>query len=254
MGGLGGGLTGPVPRDLWLLLGLVFFTFSLQFFALTSWLPALLRLSAAVWQRGFVWQLVTYPFVGIGRPGLWFLVELLILFLFGRDVYLRLGRRRFWKTLLLAGGIAGLVAVAVALVGQLLLGFGPGAANAFLLMQGHRMLLTVLIAAFATLNREATILLFFVLPIRARWFLLLEIVFAFLGFLGTKDFPGFVGLCTAVGFTFGHLTGWQRQAWTKRAELRARQLWLRLRLSWLRRKRGIRVVPRDDDPKGPWVH
>ena len=50
-GGGGFGLTGPVPRDIWLLLGVVFATFSLRFFESTALLPEFLRLSSAVWQR-----------------------------------------------------------------------------------------------------------------------------------------------------------------------------------------------------------
>ena len=72
-------------------------------------------------------------------------------------------------------------------------------------MQGQQILAVVLVAAFATLNRDATILLFFVLPMPARWFLWLEIVFGFLGFLGTHDLPGFLGICAAVGITYGAL-------------------------------------------------
>ena len=48
------------------MLVVVFVTYSMQFFAPTSWLVALLRLTPQVWQSGFVWQLVTFPFAGAG--------------------------------------------------------------------------------------------------------------------------------------------------------------------------------------------
>ena len=254
-GGTGGlGLTGPVPQDLWILLGVVLGTFSLRFFDGTAWLPSVLELTPSVWRQGWLWQLVTYPFVGGGVPGIWFLVSLLILFLFGRDVLSQLGRRRFWRLLLYAAGAASLVAMAVALLGIGLTGAPPGA-QPFVLMQGQNMLLTVLIAAFATLNRRATIYLFFVLPIQASWFLGLEILFAFLGFLGTLDLAGFLGVCAAVGFTYGHLTSWRRIGGLSRLQLRAEQLWIKLRLGWMKRKRGMRVVKDDSNGKrGPWVH
>ena len=253
-GGIGFGLTGPVPRDLWILLGVIFATFSMQFFSALAWLPNLLRLTPAVWQNGFIWQIVTYPFIGFGAPNFWFLLELLILFMFGRDVLYRLGRKGFWRLLIVTSAVAGLVAVAVSLLAQWV--GGPDTLRtAMILMQGQRMLLTILIAAFATMNRSATILLFFVLPIQARWFLPLEIVFAFLGFLSTHDFAGFVGICVAVGFTFGWLTGWRRQEWTRSLRLRAQQAWLKLRLTWLRKRRGIHVVPKEDPSKrDPWLH
>ena len=251
--GFGGGLTGPVPRDLLVLLGIVFVTFSMQFFAALSWIPALLRLTPAVWQSGFVWQLVTYPFIGFGAPNFWFVLELLILYMFGRNVLYRLGRRGFWRLLVVTAGVAAVVAVIVALLGRWIGGVGT-LQSALLLMQGQRMLLVILIAAFATMNRNATIMLFFVLPIQARWFLPLEIVFAFLGYLSTKDLAGFLGICAAVGFTFGWLTGWRKDG-LRELRLRMHQAYLKTRLAWMRKRRGIHIVP-DDDPskRDPWLH
>ena len=107
-GGGGIGLTGPVPRDIWLLLGVVFGTFALQFLPAAAWLPAALRLTPEIWRHGFLWQVVTYAFVGIGTPGLWFVLELIILLMFGRDVYQRLGRRGFWELLIKAAVLSAL--------------------------------------------------------------------------------------------------------------------------------------------------
>jgi len=256
-GGFGGdfaGLTGPVPRDLWILLGVVFGTFTLQFFRATAWLPELLRLTPLVWRTGFLWQLATYPFIGMGAPNFWFVLELLILFLFGRSVLSRLGSRGFWRLLLSSTVVAGVVAAVVGLLADWMTGPGPPPATTLVLMQGQRMVLTILIAAFATMNQNATILLFFVLPIQARWFLFLEILFAFLGFLATHDLAGFIGLCVAVGFTYGALTGWRSQNFLRRGRLHLQQQWLRFKLKWMRKKRGIHVVRDDDDPRGPWLH
>ena len=256
-GGFGGdfaGLTGPVPKDLWILLGIIFGTFTLQFFQSTAWLADLLRLTPMVWRSGFLWQLVTYPFIGMGAPNFWFVLELLILFLFGRSVLGRLGRRGFWKLLLSSALVAGIAAALVGALVDFTTGQGPPPPTTLILMQGQRMVMTILIAAFATMNQHATILLFFVLPIQARWFLLLEILFAFLGFLSTHDVSGFVGLCVAVGFTYGALTGWQTQVWSRRARMRLQQQWLSLKLKWMRKRRGIHVVRDDDDPPGPYLH
>lgn len=254
-GGYGFGLSGPVPKDVWILLGIVFTTFSMGFFSATAPLVGALRLGDAAWSRGFLWQFATYPFVGTGTPGFWFVIELIILFLFARTVFYQLGRRRFWQLLVLLSVAAALAAVALDVVGSLVTG-GRAWQLAFVLMQGQRMLLVLLIALFSVLNRNATILLFFVLPVQARWFLLLEIVFAFLGFLGTKDLPGFVGICTAVGLTVayfgrggrGVFDGALRELW-----LRAQAAWFRFRLGRMKQKRGMRIVPKDGD-KGDWVH
>ena len=109
---------GPVPPDIIVLLGLVFATFTLQFFETTILLPEFLRLTPDVWRRGFVWQLLTYPFIGRGGPSLWFLLELFILFLFARDVFDRLQRKNFWGLIAWAALTASLTAVAVELVTQ----------------------------------------------------------------------------------------------------------------------------------------
>jgi hypothetical protein len=244
-GGFGLGSNAPVPRDLIAVLAALFATFSLQFFASTAIVPALLRLGPAV-LGGFVWQLVTYPFVGWGRSGFWFLLELLILFWFGRDVFWRLGRRRFWLLVARAAIGAAVVALAVQLL-QAGIGGGVPGPGAFQLMQGQRILMAIVIAAFATLWGEATILLFFVLPLKARWFLWLEVLFAFIGFLESKDLAGFAGICAAVVLTFTALQrggrGGGLRTWRKRAEA-----WvLRRRLERLKRSRRFDVIDGDRD-------
>lgn len=236
-----GGLTGPPAPDLIALLLVLFGTYSLQFFSGTAWLPAMMRLTPAAWQQGFIWQLASYPFAGFGPPSLWFLLELLILFMFGNQVYWRLGRRRFWRMVAGVAAAAGGIAVLVALA----TGAGPAT---FSIMQGQRMLLAILIAAFATAYGEATILLFFVLPVKARWFLWIEVAVAFIAFLSTRDFPGLVGICAGVAGTFMMVSGpgGPRQTW-----LRLERLWLRLRMK-LRRRPRLRIV--DRDPPNRWVH
>jgi len=240
-----------VPKDLVAILVALFATFSLQFFETTAVIPVMLRLTPAVF-KGFVWQIATYPFIGWGMSGIWFLVELLILFWFGRDVFWRLGRQRFWL-LIVRGAIgAALLAVVVQLV-QTLAGAGASGLAAFQLMQGQRIILAIVIAAFATLWGEATILLFFVLPVKARWFLWLEILFAFIGFLDSKDFAGFCGISMAVFLTYTGLTsggaGRVLHNWRKRAEA----FILERRLERLRRKRKFGVID-GDKGKDDWVH
>ena len=248
----GFGLTGPPPRDLIVLLAVVFITFTLRFFKLTAVVPALLELTPLSWRSGLLWQLATYGFVGSGRPDLWFVVELIVLYLFARSVLGRLGRRQFWQLLVVGVLAAGVAAVLVDIITALIAGPMP---QAFVLMQGQRILVVILIAAFATLFADATILLFFVLPIQARWFIALEIVFAFLGFLATKDVAGFVGLCVGVAAGVA-LVGrggprWALWRWRKRLE----QLVLEQRLRRMRRRRNLHVVD-DEAPSDPdrWVH
>ncbi|HUP24444.1 MAG TPA: hypothetical protein VNB06_16050 [Thermoanaerobaculia bacterium] len=248
--GLGSGP--PAPSDVWILLAIVFGTFSAQFFTTAlEWL----RLTPAVWQRLLVWQAATYPWIGVGGASLWILLELLILFWFAGAVRRSLGRGRFWRLLLYVTIGAGLAAIGVDVAMALL---GVDSPSDFLLMQGQRMLVTVLVAAFAVLHRNATILLFFVLPIQARWFLWLELLIAFIGFLGTKDLPGFLGICAAVGLTVALL---QPDVWRGGPFRGLRQRWDRFRvqrrLGHRRRKAGLRLVrpgAKGEPPSGGWIH
>lgn len=256
----GGGLPSftPAPTDLLVILGVVFATFSLQHLGSAAVVPALLRLTPALW-NGFLWQLGTYPFSGYGAPSFWILLELLILYWFGRDVYFRLGRRRFWTTLMFSAVTAAVVAELVFLVQDLA---GAGPLSAFSIMQGQRMLLTIFIAAFATLNRHATILLFFVLPIQARWFLWLEVLFAFIAFLGTHDLPGFLGIVTAVGVTWGALSAGGPSRMLREWRLRFERWRLQQELDRERRKRKMKVIDGGrragerggGGGRGDWVH
>lgn len=238
-GGGFGGLPGPPPRDLVVLLVVVFATYAMQFFNGLALVPALLRLTPAVF-GGFLWQVVTYPFAGWGAPSVWFLLELLVLYWFGNDVFWRLGRRRFWRLLLVSAVAAGLAAVLVQ--GLAWLATGVVVPSAFGIMQGQRMLLTILIAAFATMFGEATILLLFVLPMKARWFLWVEVAFGFIAYLGSKDLAGFVGICVAVWVTWLQLQPGGPQVGWRRLRLDLKRRLLEWRLGRLRRKRRFDVI------------
>ena len=246
----------PPPRDLLILMAVLFVTFSLNFFEGTRAIPALLSLTPAVWQQGFLWQLVTYLFAPQPGSPFWFLLTLLIVFLFGKQVRARVGRRGFWLLLLQSAVTASVVAVGA----QLLLSLaGLASPYPFVLMQGDRMVIAILIAAFATLFRGAVIHLFFVLPVRARDFLWLEVLFAFMGFLLSGDFVGFLGITAAVAMTYGSLTGGARRM-LREWRLRIERLLIEIRLRRMRKRRGIRLVKPDDGGDArrgdgdPWIH
>src|SRR5436305_568398 len=119
----------------------------------------------------------------------------------------------------------------------------------------------IILGAFATAHRDATIYLFFFLAIPARWMLLVEILFAFMAYLFSKDLPGFVGICAAVGLSYlyvrssGSLRGGRRSL--REMRLRLEKWWIQRKLDRARRKRGFKVIPGDKGPnvrKGPWVN
>jgi len=246
--GISFGFGGPPPPDVIAILVVLFVTYSMQYFESTAIIPLLLLLTPAV-VRGFLWQLATYPFVGFGAQGLWFLLWLLMIFWFGRDVFWRLGRKRFWTTLLVAAVGSALVAVAAQLATDAL--GGPVSAQPFVIMQGQYTLMTMLVAAFATVYGDATILLFFVLPVKARWFLPLEILFAFMAFLTSKDVAGFAGLCAAVLITYLLLVSGGIGGTFRRFRRRIERFLLERRLARLRRGRDFDVI---EGKRDRWVN
>jgi hypothetical protein len=254
------GLSGTPPVDLLVLLGVVIVTFVLRFFPATRVVPLVLELTPFVWMRGWVWQLATYPYVGYGSPGIGFLIELLILYMFGKDVFFGLYRRHFWRLIVFASVGAAVVAAGLHALLALTGGDAAGPA-AFSILQGQRMLLAIFIAAFATAHRDATVYLFFFLQIPARWLFVVEGLFALMAFLATRDLAGFVGILAAMGFTYlyvrssGSVRGGRRTF--REIRLRFERWWIQRKLDRARRKRGFTVIPGDKGPnvrKGPWVN
>jgi hypothetical protein len=237
-------------------------TVTLSSFEGTRILSQLLTITPAVWQRGFLWQLATYPFVDPTGPSLWFVINLVLLFLWGRDVYWGLGRRHFWRLLLFAAVGAGLLATAADVLASLA-GWVPP--TRFFLMQSWT-LLSILLAAWARAHRGATILFMFILPIEAGWLIALEILLAFLGFLRSRDLPGFVGICGAIGISWLYIARSGKIGLGKRDlreyRLRLERWWIQRKLNRAKKKRGFRVIPGEggrghqggDVRKGPWVN
>lgn len=268
------GLDGSPPKDVVVLLAVVFVTYSLQFFTPVL---MLLRLTEEAVFHAMVWQPFSYPFIGLARGGLrgapvasiFILLELFILYVFAVDVFRMLGRRRFWRTLVVSTAAAAVIAL---LVNLLTRGLAPGAAfSAFSLMQGQRILIAVVIAAFAVLRGNATIMLFFVLPVKARLFIWIEIAFAFIGFLGTKDFAGFVGVCAAIGLTVWFVRHPSLKGGLRELRLRTEQRVLQRKLERTRRQSQLKVIRGEgastkgvrstgsEDPKSkkddsPWIN
>lgn len=252
---------GPVPSDLIALLGVLFATYTLDAFLTTRGFVRLLQLSPDVWQVGFLWQIVTYPFAE-NFSGIWFLIVAFMVVQFGSQVFRAMGRKAFWRLILTASVMAALAAIAVQLSLGLLGMPGPLMARPFGMMLGAEMVLTILVAAFATLFRHATVYLFFFLPIQAGWFLWLEVLIAFIAFLSTKDFAGFVGITTAVLTTYFLVSGRGFGRWLRETRLRIERRVLEARLKRMHRKPGGTPVRRPGTGgtdggnvrQGPWIN
>src|SRR5436189_2350031 len=110
-------------------------------------------------KQGFIWQFITFQFLHGGLPHLVF--NSLGLYFFGRPLEGMLGRRDFLKLYLFSGVLGGVL--------QALLGFivpqiaGP--------MVGASAGICGLVAAFSVLAPDSQIYVWFVLPMRARYFL-----------------------------------------------------------------------------------
>ena len=251
--GFGGGE--KPPKDLVALLVVLFVTYTLAQLPFSRPLIGQLILSGEGLAQFELWRLVTYALVPIAGP-FWFLIGLLILFMFGRDVYRVLGRRRFWP-MLFSGVLVGSTVAAVVQWTVSFFGGGAFADHRFPVIQGDETLLTILIAAFAILYPNAVIRLFFVLPIRAASFLWLEVLVAFVfGFLPTLDLAGFLGLCAAIGTTWVGLNGGPKRG-LREFRLRIEKRLIEWRLKRLRKKRKLHIVKPDaggDARRDPWVH
>jgi len=118
-----------------------------------------LALSHGGLRHGYLWQLITFQFL---HDGLWHLAGNLIgIYFFGRFVEDRLGRTRFLQVYFLSGACGGLL--------QALLGW-PFPHHFGMWVVGASAGVFGLITVFALLDPEGVILLFFFLPMRAKYF------------------------------------------------------------------------------------
>ena len=131
-------------------------------------------------RAGQVWTLVTYPFVhDIRQEGLWFGLEMLMFFWFGREVESAIGRRSF-------GLLYGALAVIPALV---LAGAGPLLGSSVL--AGSGTISFAVFLAFCALHPGAQ---FFFAGLTAKWVgWILLAIYSLAAFAG-RDWPGLLQL------------------------------------------------------------
>ena len=152
-----------------------------------------LALSADGLRRGFLWQAITYMFL---HGGIWhILINLFILWFFGREVEYFIGPKYFTRLYFMAGI------------------FGAALWFAFNFQShvpviGASAAVLGCVIAFATLfpDREVTLLLFFILPVslRAKYLALIAIAFDVVPLLQGTD-VGVAHLAHLGGAAFGYL-------------------------------------------------
>ena len=120
-----------------------------------------LPLSGDGLKHGFVWQLFTFQFLHLGFQHFFF--NSLALFMFGRSVERALGNGRLWEIYFSSGVLGGLLQAGLGILFPSHFGFPTVGASAGV---------SGLLAAFCLLYRDATIRLFFCIPVRA-WYVLI---------------------------------------------------------------------------------
>ena len=163
-----------------------------------------LALSWAGLKHGYIWQLLTFQFL---HANIWHLIfNCLAIYMFGREVEIALGVRRFLILYFGSGVVGGLFQ---AFAGSLFEIF-PGShwAHSFAAPTvGASAGALGLVAAFATLfpERSLTLLLFFIIPVtmRAKFLLLFCGLLSLFGIL----FPGSTGNMADAAHLGGMLTG-----------------------------------------------
>jgi membrane associated rhomboid family serine protease len=140
-----------------------------------------------VFQHGFFWQVASYMFVHSFHDYFHILFNMLVLFMFGSQLELKMGSFEFLLFYLLTGIATGVVML---FMGMTVVG-ASGALFALML-------------AFATYFPDTTILLFFVIPLRAPLAILviagLSVIFQLTGAFG-----GIAHLGHLAGTVFGFL-------------------------------------------------
>ncbi len=174
---------------------------------------------------GYIWQLITFQFLHGGLGHL--LINQLIIYMFGRAVEQRLGRVTFVKLYLLSGLVGGLVQVvgaffAPAALGGSLVGASAGASG--------------LIVAYAMLEPNGLVLLYFIIPLRAKYLAIGAAVIESLLLLNSLQSTDYGGIRVAHAAHLGGMaTAFAYFRWGMRAE----------EAFWSRRARRARFHPKE---------
>ena len=154
-----------------------------RFFPQNNFFNDYLALSKEGVEQGFVWQLVTYQFMHAGW--LHWLLNSWAIYVFGRELESMLGGRRFLALMFSSGIVGGVFQVLTAMVWPAL--FGGQVVGASACAFG-------LVAAFAMIfpERELTMLIFFIIPVRmrAKTLLIFSAVLAVAGIVFSESILG----------------------------------------------------------------
>lgn len=175
--GFGSGLTG-LTRKMLIIYGAIY----VAELILTNWMNVTLVRSLAIHPVGAgfrIWQPLTHPFIHHPGAPLNFLIMCLVFYFFSAPVQNAMGSRRFlifFYASAAGGAVLGLLLGGVSGFSQPFMGMGPS--------------ILAMIVVFGLLNPEATILLMFVLPIKAKYISYGTVIVTAVLFLAKADPSG----------------------------------------------------------------
>ncbi len=117
-----------------------------------------------VWSRGFIWQLFTYMFIHGGFGHIFW--NMLILWMFGTEIESHWGKKEFYKYYFLTGVGSGIITLLFSL-------------NSSIPVVGASGAIYGILVAFALLFPERRIYLYFLIPIKAKYFVLIMGIITF---------------------------------------------------------------------------
>ena len=176
-----------------------------------------------------VWQIVTHPLIHNPNSPITFLISCIVFYFFSGPVENAFGTKRFLALFFLSAMAGALCGLCFSMVG----GFG----SPFLGMMPS---LLSMIVVFGLLNPEATILLMFILPVKAKYLSYGTIIVTALTFLAKANPHGAYHL-GGILFGYLYLKGIGRL-------LDLKTFYLKLRVWYLKKERPeLRVVRRNDE-------
>jgi len=122
-----------------------------------------------IWQRGYVWQMFTYMFVHANFSHIFW--NMFILWMFGMEIENYWGKKRFYQFYFLTGVGSGIITFLFSLHSSIPVVGASGAIYGVL-------------AAFALLFPERKIYFYFLIPIKAKYFVLIMGVITFFSTFG----------------------------------------------------------------------
>ena len=185
-----------------------------------------------------IWQLITHPFLHDPGAPIWFLLNCVVFYFFAGTIESALGTRGFLQLYIIAalGG-----AVACLLFGSMASFNAPCA--------GMMPSLLALIVVFGLLQPEATILLMFVLPVKAKYISYGTIIVTALTFLAQTNLHGadHLGGIGLGWLFFRSPTHWLDPNWWR---------WKYFERSQKKRRDKFTVIDgrKDDDDDQPTIH